>query len=316
MALYLPLGHSGYMRVQGKYDADAMDQPADHDAADHDPMDHTGRHRGACRNIWLRLTDALIAALKDFGSLVSPVECICCGREDLQICASCARRIRRQCRRPFRAEQQAPGLVDADGRVALPVVAAGVYRDELARAMLAFKRYGQWRVGDVLAPMLVQAVTAACGPSVGKLLLVPIPSSAAAFQRRGFSPLDLLLWRAHRRGWMPSGVAVPALRRRIRLPAWSEVATLIARSGARGQKGLGRGARARRVRGSMVACRWPPSRSVRGRQCLILDDVLTTGATLAEAARALRESGGQVLGAVVLAATRPPSSQAVDAQSR
>jgi orotate phosphoribosyltransferase len=49
-------------------------------------------------------------------------------------------------------------------------------------------------------------------------------------------------------------------------------------------------------------------RSLRGRECIIVDDVLTTGATLAEAARAIHEVGGVVRGAVVLAATRPPDA--------
>ena len=47
---------------------------------------------------------------------------------------------------------------------------------------------------------------------------------------------------------------------------------------------------------------------VAGRTCIIVDDVLTTGATLSEAARALHLAGALVAGAVVLAATRPPDS--------
>ncbi|WP_419202533.1 ComF family protein [Paenarthrobacter nitroguajacolicus] len=79
-----------------------------------------------------------------------------------------------------------------------------------------------------------------------------------------------------------------------------------AERGGGGQKGLGRGERARRVRGSMTVRR-RGAEELRGRRCILVDDVLTTGATLAEASRAVTLAGGIVSGAVVLAATRPPA---------
>jgi predicted amidophosphoribosyltransferase len=214
--------------------------------------------------------------------------------------------------------------MDMDGSVLLPVVAAGAYRAELAQCLLSFKSHGQARLGAELARGLERALHAAAGEARG-LVLVPVPTSAAAFRKRGFSPVHLLLRRLVRGNAIPGFTVEDALRKTVPPARGRTPPPLLlldrlraGRTGDRlsgGQKGLGRGARARRVRGSMRARSglWPAR--VEGRPCIIVDDVLTTGATLAEAARALRAAGAIVSGAVVVAATRPPATSDVDAAS-
>lgn len=249
------------------------------------------RHRGVHPARLARVAQGVGEAFVELLAVLAPVECVCCGFEDSALCGTCARRLRLLCARPFRAEGQAPALLTAEGAVILPVIAGGHYRDELAQALLSFKHLGQGRLASVLAPALGKAIRSAVGDAAG-VCLIPVPSSNAAFRRRGFSPVHLLLGRLGQRGALPGLHMADALKK--------------APGPGSGQKGLGRGERARRVRGSMTV-RLSRKRSLEGRACVIVDDVLTTGATLAEAARAVSSAGGVVCGAVVLAATRPPA---------
>ncbi|MDQ0144926.1 MULTISPECIES: ComF family protein [Pseudarthrobacter] len=265
----------------------------------HPPPPFPALHRDEHAAVLLRLTDWLSGAAADLLALAVPVDCVCCGAEDRTLCASCASRIRRLARSPFRAESGAPALVDVDGTIMLPVVAAGVYRDELAQGLLSFKRHGQHQLRRSLGRALAAAVRAAARDGSG-VLLVPVPTGTAAYLNRGFSPVHLLLKEAARQ--LPGLNVADVLAKKpgpgLLLPG---------RMG--GQKGLGRGARAQRVRGSMRV-RPGNRQKVLGRPCIIIDDVLTTGATIGEAARALHVAGAQVRGAVVLAATRPPDASA------
>ncbi len=67
---------------------------------------------------------------------------------------------------------------------------------------------------------------------------------------------------------------------------------------SRDQKALGVADRAENRAGAFVA-----TRRLDGRTFVIVDDVLTTGATLADAARAIEAAGGLVAGAATLAFT-------------
>jgi predicted amidophosphoribosyltransferase len=278
------------------------------------------RRRGRDRRRIGRLVAAVQAAGVDLIALLVPVDCVCCGAEDTVLCGGCAKRVRQLCKRPFRAEQESPALVDVDGTVKIGVVAAGPYRDELAHCLLSFKHFGQWRLAGVLATCLSHAVHAATGGRAG-YCLVPVPTSGRAYRKRGFSPVHLLLLCMRIRRMQSQCTMLDVLVKSgdpfldslgrgsfRRLPVW--LADMVlgrdASHMAGGQKGLGRGERARRVRGSMRVRRRRTTK-LRGKRCILVDDVLTTGATLAEAARAVTAAGGVVYGAVVLAATRPPA---------
>ena len=93
---------------------------------------------------------------------------------------------------------------------------------------------------------------------------------------------------------------MPVLAVRARLP-WNR----------KHQKSLGRAGRRRNVHNTMrnrlriwVSIRLKANS--RGVEVLLVDDVLTTGATLREGAKTLTESGFRVRGAVVLATARAP----------
>lgn len=257
------------------------------------------KHRSEHRRRLLRAADLLTEAAAEVMALAVPVECVCCGNEDRAICSGCERQIRLLTRLPFRAESSAPALMGTDGSVLLPVVAAGIYREELAQSVLSFKRHGQGPLAASLARALGGAIRAAVGGGQD-IWLVPVPSSNGAYRKRGFTPV-LLLLRYLRRHRVLGGLECHDVLRKIRVPA-------AAPGSSSGQKGLSRGARASRVRGSMRVGWTAGGSGLAGRPCIIVDDVLTTGATLAEAARALHQAGAVVRGAVVLAATRAPDA--------
>jgi ComF family protein len=109
--------------------------------------------------------------------------------------------------------------------------------------------------------------------------LVPVPLHPARRRRRGFNQAELL---------------ARALARRSGLP----VAACLRRAGLdRGQVGRGRAARLSGPDGSIVARERAPPRAV------LVDDVVTTGATLLACARALRAAGAEEVAAVVFART-------------
>lgn len=204
------------------------------------------------------LADSAWAAV----DLVVPQECVGCGRPGRPWCPACS------------VGSSGSTLVVPGPR---PCRAAAPHEGAVARAVAAFKDAGVRSLAGPLANLLAAAVLdvvadvgagPAGGPGAGPIWLVPAPTRPEARRRRGADHMEVLAGRAAR-----------ALRRRG-LPA-HRCASLFHVRDSRDQVGLTRAQRAANVAGTMVAGPVPAGLLV------VVDDVTTTGATLAEAARAL-----------------------------
>ncbi len=120
------------------------------------------------------------------------------------------------------------------------------------------------------------------------LVLVPVPSRPAVVRARGHDPM-LRIARVAAGRLRTDGLAV-GVRRLLR-----------AHRVVRDQAGLDADGRAANLQGAFVA----RGRSGTGAPpVVVVDDVLTTGATVREAQRALEDAGHRVLGIAAVAATR------------
>jgi predicted amidophosphoribosyltransferase len=212
--------------------------------------------------------------LDDVVHVLVGTSCVACERPALGLCAECAESIRP---RPRIVREQP-----------CRVAAAGGYDGALRSAIIAWKERGRFTVERPLAHLLAASVLEL--EVAGPVALVPIPSRPDRRRARGADVVTDLARRS------------AALLRSLDVDA-SVVPSLAFVKRVRDQAGLSAAARADNVRGSFVARRVPTAPAV------LVDDIVTTGATLGEALRALRAAGSDVAGAALLA-HRPRSEGA------
>jgi predicted amidophosphoribosyltransferase len=201
-----------------------------------------------------------------------------CLREGEVWCGVCARSF---AERPF----------DVGVNQSLPVRSLGDYQGPIANLINLAKEKGSEPASRVMASALsvvVQSFLPSATAAGERVALVPIPASKSALRRRGGDPLgeitNLLAVNFH-----------PQLR----------VVTSLKDSRQRNeQSGLSVTDRMVNARGSFE---WVCATGVRAKTILI-DDVVTTGATLIAAAQAIRDAGLEVIGCATVAATRRRAS--------
>jgi len=149
----------------------------------------------------------------------------------------------------------------------------------LARAILAFKHGGTAGLAIDFAELMAAQLPAAASASDWDLL-VAVPIHASRFRQRGYNQAQLLAGQLGKRLGVPSPAAV-LLRQRATPP----------QHGSRAQ-------RRRNVRGAFAVRR---TAQVKDKRILLIDDVLTTGATLRECARMLLNAAAASVDALTLA---------------
>jgi predicted amidophosphoribosyltransferase len=231
----------------------------------------------------------LLSALAD---LALPRTCAGCGLPGAVLCRRCA-------------------VLLAEPRTASPrrfpwgfppTVAAGAYAGPVRPAVLAFKERGRAELavplGAALALAVAVVVSAVPGPS-RPVALVPVPSSRAALRSRGRDHVRELTARA------------VAELRAAGVPA-TEARLLGRRGRARDSAGLSAAQRRTNLAGTFRRVTGGPGTPA-GALVVLVDDVVTTGATLTEAAAALApgtpRTAAPVLAAVVAATPRAASEQ-------
>ncbi|MGV9846729.1 ComF family protein [Streptomyces fungicidicus] len=216
---------------------------------------------------------------QDLTDLVLPAECGGCGRPRAVLCARCRGALSGAGPCRVRPVPEPAGLP--------PVHAAARYADEVRATLLAHKERGALALsrplGEALADAVRAGLRAARTPCAGDgvpsgglrpVLLVPVPSARRAVRARGHDPARRIAYAAAgelRRSGVPVRV-LSALRQR------RDVAD---------QSGLGSRQRLANLAGALTVTRGC-ERLLSACRVVLVDDLMTTGASLAEAARAVR----------------------------
>ncbi len=212
---------------------------------------------------------------------------LCGGRADASLCVECARelpyRLARGCPRcaAQSPEGQLCGACLAEAPAFDQTIAAFTYAFPLDRLLQSYKFNENLALAAAFSAALRDAVRRH-HTQTGAVLpdrILPLPLARKRLAARGFNQ-SALLARSVARDLGVAGAPHGLLKVRDTPP----------------QAGLDREARLKNVRGAFNC-----GESLAGLRIAVVDDVMTTGATLSEAARALKKAGASFVSAWVLA---------------
>jgi competence protein ComFC len=214
---------------------------------------------------------------------IAPVQCVGCSVFGAWICDACRDEIvwvkEQRC---YKCGQLSPAGRTCDKcrkESKLTAVAVAAHFDEgpIRLAIHALKYGGAYELAPILAGALKNVVPSEIAGSKG-WVIAPVPMAKSRKRLRGYNQAELLAKE------ISVQLQVPLMDGLLKIRPTSP------------QAELSRAARLVNLRGSMTAVG-----SLAGARVILVDDVATTGATLEECARALREAGAKRVCGVVIA---------------
>lgn len=219
----------------------------------------------------MKLTDEIKGALSPVVDLIYPPRCPLCGAALAKhggLCVDCWSQIE---------VPQGPPDGQSDEHSHAGVFAATLYNDISRDIVLRFKRGGKIALAGLMGKMMAQRLPGAGSESDKGLrpLLIPVPLHRTRLLERGFNQAALLARELHRHG--KGELCVDGLERIRRTP----------RLGGLGQE------ERRRVLAGAIRVADKRADLIQSREIILVDDVLTSGATSDACVAALLEAGAK-----------------------
>jgi len=221
--------------------------------------------------VWQGASIGWLRAREAALDLLFPAQCLGCRRPGTPLCPAC-----------LRAIERVPATAYVSTRPPLERAYAVAYSaGALRQAIIRLKYGGRTQLADPLGSLLAEWWLAHPLPAD---LLVPVPLHPRRERQRGFNQSALLARR------LSGATGIPC-----------EESVLRRARHTRPQVGLNAAEREQNVSGAFVC----EGGLAAGRRIVLLDDVMTTGATLRAAAGALQQAGAASVWSLTLARARP-----------
>jgi ComF family protein len=213
-------------------------------------------------------------------SHLAPHDCLGCGAEGRLLCADCATKLRPALACCYRCRTASVDFLtckDCRNSSALRQVRAVTVYEKLAKDLV-------WKLKFAHAHSAAREIAAVMDPLVNHqkqhdLLIVPVPTATTRTRQRGYDQARLLA-------------------RELALSARRPYADVLARQNQAHQVGA---SRQQRLQQLAAAFRITKPQQVKNAAVLLIDDVVTTGATLEAAAAVLKTAGARHIEALVFA---------------